>query len=363
LRPESAAEARQVAAWLGARGIAHETLGWAGDKPTTGIQEAARTARYRLLAEWCAARGVLHLMTAHQREDQAETYLIRRRAGSGVDGLAGMSAVRELAGCRLARPLLDVPRTRLAAFLNEERQPFVDDPSNRNPAFERSRLRGQTDASVDAAGRETKRCAEARIAREGALDALLARCVSLHPAGFAVIDPGVLRAAPDELAQRLLTRVTGCIGALRYPPRRERVARLRAALASAPGRGRTLGGCRFVFWRGRILVLRELAAAAPPVRLEGGKEVWWDRRFVAALSDAATAPLTLGYLGSRAYEHDESTAALPRLLRPILPAAWDETGLVTVPHLASGSDPGGAGGLRVAFCPANPLTGAGFTVV
>src|SRR5205823_2951019 len=109
LRPESAGEARIVAGWLAARGMAHEILVWSGDKPATGIQEAAREARYALLAGWCRAHGILHLLTAHHREDQAETYLIRRRAGSGVDGLAAMSAVRELPGCRIVRPLLSVP--------------------------------------------------------------------------------------------------------------------------------------------------------------------------------------------------------------------------------------------------------------
>jgi tRNA(Ile)-lysidine synthase len=149
LRPESAAEARIVAAWLAARGIPHETLVWQGAKPASGIQEAAREARYRLLSEWCRARGILHLFTAHHREDQVETYLIRRRAGSGPDGLAAMSAVRELSGCRLVRPLLAVPRGRLAALLAAEGQPFLRDPSNANPAFERARLRLQPDAGAN----------------------------------------------------------------------------------------------------------------------------------------------------------------------------------------------------------------------
>ena len=96
LRRESADEARTVASWLGARAIPHETLCWVGPKPTGGIQEVAREARYRLLTAWCRDHFCLHLLTAHHLEDQIETHLIRRHAGSGVDGLAGMSAVREL---------------------------------------------------------------------------------------------------------------------------------------------------------------------------------------------------------------------------------------------------------------------------
>jgi tRNA(Ile)-lysidine synthase len=124
LRPESAAEARQLGTWLAARGIPHAILAWQDAKPFSGVQEAARAARYRLLGEWCVARGCLHLLTAHHREDQAETYLIRRRAGSGPDGLAAMAAVRELPGLRLVRPLLGVARARLAVLLDNEGQSY-----------------------------------------------------------------------------------------------------------------------------------------------------------------------------------------------------------------------------------------------
>ncbi|MGE5269322.1 MAG: tRNA lysidine(34) synthetase, partial [Thiohalocapsa sp.] len=63
LRPESGAEAAIVAGWLTTHGIAAEILRWDGMKPATGVQEAAREARYRLLAEWCRVHGVLHLVT------------------------------------------------------------------------------------------------------------------------------------------------------------------------------------------------------------------------------------------------------------------------------------------------------------
>ena len=367
LRPQSAAEARSVAGWLAARGIAHDTVRWLGDKPTSGIQAAARAARYDLLAAWCRAHGILHLLTAHHRDDQVETHLIRRRAGSGIDGLAGMSAVRELAGCRLVRPLLSVPRTRLLALLEAERQPFLRDPSNFDPAFERARLRAEA-AAGDGSEWETalaalRDCGHRRIAREHALAALLARAVALHPAGFAVIDRAALAAADDESVERLLGRVALCFGAPRYPPRRARLARLRSFLAAAPERARTLGGCRFVPWRGRLLVMRELAAAAPPLRLEPGARLVWDRRFAVTLAPDAATGFTLDYLGRHgAAPIERRGGGLPRLVYPVLPALWDEQGLAAVPHL--GYRRAGVGALPLlAFCPDSALTTAGFTVV
>src|SRR4051794_33298691 len=268
LRPGSADEARIVASWLAARAISHRILRWTGAKPGSGIQEAAREARYRLLACWCRKQGCLHLFTAHHLQDQIETYLIRRCAGSFIDGLAGMSAVRELEGCRLVRPLLAVSRERLAALLDAEGQKFLRDPSNLNPVFERARLRSTlADGSpsppsgerVRGAAAEIRACGRERIAREQVLDRLMARAVWLHPAGFGVLDPASLAAADPDIGARLLSRVVLCLGGLRYPARTARLARLLMTLLQELGRAHTLGGCWFVPWRGRLLVLRELA--------------------------------------------------------------------------------------------------------
>ena len=367
---ESAAEAQTVAGWLAARGIAHEVLVWAGDKPATGIQEAARAARYRLLAAWCVAHGCLHLLTAHHREDQAETYLIRRRAGSGVDGLAGMAAVRELRGLRLVRPLLGTAKARLAAFLDGEGQDYVRDPSNRDPAFERARLRLAA-PEIEPALAAVNAAAAARIARERTLAALLARAVALHPAGFALIDPQPIIAA-GELGELALGRIAGAIGGgggvAAYPLRRARLARLRAGLAAAPQRARTLGGCRFVPWRGRVLVLRETARAEPPLTLAPGMSALWDRRFAARLSPAAPAPLNLGFLGSdgvAALGHDAIAAdnPLPRLIFPALPAWRDAAGEVVAAPYIGLRRATAAGVAALVFRPAVPLSGVGFTVV
>jgi tRNA(Ile)-lysidine synthase len=365
LRPESAEEAQAVAGWVAARGVEHHVLAWSGPKPATGIQEAARAARYGLLTDWCRAEGCLHLLTAHHREDQAETYLIRKRAGSGIDGLAGMSALRELTGVRLVRPLLAVPKARLAAFLETERQPFLTDPSNRNPLFERARLRRDTAMKdIERVTAELRDYGRQRIARERQLDRLLGSAVTLHPAGFAIIDPAAIEHAEAELGDRLLGRVALCIGGSAYPLRRERVSRLRAGLVECSERARTLGSCRFIPWRGQLLVIRELSRAAPPIRLIPGTELFWDRRFGVTAPPHTPSKLMLGYLGQSGMRPvvNRDDGGLPRLVHPVLPALWDDAGLIAVPHL--GYFQAGATDLpRIAFHPVNRLTHAGFTVV
>jgi tRNA(Ile)-lysidine synthase len=347
LRPESADEVRQLGFWLTARGIRHEVLVWAGAKPATGIEAAARMARYRLLEGWCRRWGCLHLLTAHHRDDQRETHLIRRRAGSGPDGLAGMSAVRELGDCRLLRPLLGIAKSRLAAVLARERQPAITDPSNLDPAFARARLRlGDAAPALPAVKRaHATTCLAAfgrmRQAREHARDRLLARAVMLHPAGFAALEREPLRDAPPEIADLALAALVTMLGGRCYAPRHKRVARLRAALTGGDPDppGRTLGGCRFVPWRGRVLVLREAAAAEGMVQLAPGTAMIWDRRFRVSLAADAAGEVGLDYLGTEGAAElarqvsDPRRSGLPLLLHPVLPTVWDQVGVAAVPAL------------------------------
>ena len=370
LRPDSGDEIRRLHGWLAARAIRHEILAWSAYKPPTGIQEAARAARYQLLAEWCREHGCLHLLTAHQREDQAETHLIRRSASSGADGLAGMSAIREFADCRILRPLLGVAKARLVALLDTERQPFITDPSNRDTTFQRSWLRradalpvGEDFATLLSGIREF---GHERVAHERNCARLLARTVVLHSAGFAVLDPG-LALAPSDIAERAFQAIVGAVGGKPYPARRERIARLRGVLAGAAHRGHTLGGCRFVHWRQRILVLRERAGAAGPVRLAPGTSLLWDRRFSVVLPATAVGTVTVGYLGRSGVvalnrHRLEMRGGLPRLIYPILPAVWDQEGIAAVPHLGYRRE-GAAALPEFNYRPINPLTRAGFTVV
>src|SRR3954468_12620068 len=113
LRREAAREARDVKRLAKTLDLPHRTLRWTGAKPKTGLPAAARDARYRLLAKAARAAGATHVLTAHTQDDQAETLLMRMSRGSGIAGLGAMPRQSQREGVVVARPLLQVPKTRL----------------------------------------------------------------------------------------------------------------------------------------------------------------------------------------------------------------------------------------------------------
>ena len=102
LRKESKREAAAVARLARKLKVAHRTLRWRGRKPKTGLQQAARAARYRLLAEAARKARASHILTAHTLDDQAETVLIRMTPRQRADGAGGDAAGAPLPTARRA---------------------------------------------------------------------------------------------------------------------------------------------------------------------------------------------------------------------------------------------------------------------
>lgn len=252
LRPESAAEATMVARVCADRGFAHRTLSWDGEKPRAGLQEAAREARYRLLIAEARRLGASHLVTAHHRDDQAETVLMRLARGSGIGGLAAMRPLVQIApDVVLTRPLLALPKDVLADVVRAEGLTPVDDPSNRDPRFERARMRRAV------AARAILGLSDARLARlaerASRADAALEQIAAARYAALAssagkdtLVLPRDLFADPEEVVLRVLrTAIANCAGET-APLRLERLETLVAGLVGARAKGlgvrRTLGG-------------------------------------------------------------------------------------------------------------------------
>jgi tRNA(Ile)-lysidine synthase len=335
-------------------------------------------------------RGLLHLALGHHLDDQAETFLLRLGRGSGVDGLAAMAPIVELPALRLLRPLLGLPKARLEATLWARGLSWVEDPTNRDPAQARVRLRrllpglareGLTAARLAAAAEHLGR---ARAALEQELARLLVRAVALDPAGFAWVDPAPLVAAPAELGLRALARVLITVGGAEYGPRLESLERLHGRISAGLTAGATLGGCRVLRQQGRLLVVRE-ARNLPVIRLESGQKLLWDGRFEVALRRAGgrgaavglEPELELGPLGGprggpwgdagwaevRAAAPAAVTARIPALARAALPALRDRRGVLAVPHLSYRRPDSAITWLKSCrFRPKNVLLNSAFTV-
>ncbi len=277
LRKNSAAEARAVAALAKKLGVSHRTLHWNGRKPKTGLQEAARAMRYRLLTEAAKKTGARHILTAHTLDDQAETMIFRLARGSGLTGLAAMARVTPLPSdgqgeVSLVRPLLETPKARLIATLKAARIKFADDPSNRDPRFTRARLReimpvlvkeGLTAERLAVLARRLRR-ADAAI--ETAVAEAANNVVLSHwqDEEAVVFESRRFAELPQEVALRLLGRAIahrGDEGPVELAKLEALYGDLAAAIADLPRFRRTLAGALVVCEGGRVSVQR-----APPRR-------------------------------------------------------------------------------------------------
>jgi tRNA(Ile)-lysidine synthase len=276
LRPQAGREAAAVKRLARQLGIEHRTLRWRGDKPHTGVQEAARRARYDLLAHAARREGFAHILTGHTLDDQAETVLFRLARGSGLSGLTGMAYALPLpagdGSIFLVRPLLHIPKARLLATLKVAGIAYAEDPTNRDPRFMRARLREFMPAlareGLDAHGlaRLAMRLRRAEATIEFAVNA--AREALAPPPwperGPIVFEAERFAALPAEVALRLLGRAIAHTGD-EGPVELGKLEALYAALRQARTLRRTLAGA-LVSRGGERLTVERAPARRTPAR-------------------------------------------------------------------------------------------------
>lgn len=377
LRSGSTGEARQVGAWMNALSIDHHVLPWEGPKPTNAIQNHARRARYRLLMDWCRKAEVFHLLLGHHLRDQAETVAMRIARGSGTAGLAAMAGVVEMPAVRLLRPLLETAPMRLRALLARRGQEWIEDPSNDDLRYTRTAVRsaligqGRTQAALS---RLAGRMARRRVSHDLAAARALARCVRLHPAGFAWVDPAGLMKEPRSIGLRALQNLIGCLGGGTYSPSLTKMTRIfDTVIRHREAESGNLGGCRVLWLNSDVLICREERNLPVPQAAEPDRVLMWDDRFAIRFNSHPCQeqpsrrlmplgrPGLLQVAGICPWVRHHP---IPKPARTTLPALVDEAGVFSVPHLGfrrrtrsdSAPDLDFAG---LVFRPTNPLAGAG----
>lgn len=231
-------------------------------------ESAARTARYRWLARVAVQTGAAVCVTGHTRDDQAETVLLRLVRGTGARGAAGMEcdapwpvATRGGAALRVLRPLLEVSRAEVEAYLAALRVEAARDPSNESREYARNRVRHDVLPRLAEVNAEAAAHLAAFAAREREDDAALAVWAERWLTEQASVSEGSVAMPRDELlrlppavARRVLAGAGARLGIALGQAQIEALERL----AGGAGRQVTLPGA-LAERRGIVLRMRRNA--------------------------------------------------------------------------------------------------------
>ena len=351
LRARSDIEAQAVAEIAAQFGLPHTTLQWNGDKPATGIPDAARAARYALLDEHARTLSggeSAAIVTAHHQDDQAETIFMRLLRGGGVSALAAMPIERALARdthVRLVRPLLTFAKSRLIASLANRGISWFDDPSNDNATFERVRVRQTLAAAQISASPLATAARRMRDADDGLRFAATSFAQSIgfltEHAIYARCDRQAFDNGPVILRQIILDRAIAHFGgATRAPDLSELEALAQRFVNCAPFTV-TLGGAVISAGSRYVRVWREPARiTAAAATLRSGPAVPWDGRFMVGFEGRGVA-ITVKPLGPSHQDHSGALGLrtalkdVPRAAFAGLPAFYAGEALIGVPILTN----------------------------
>lgn len=259
LRPTSAQEADYVAKIMNQYGIEHHILVWEGTKPATGIEEAARDARYKLISDWCKQHQTSVLMTAHHQEDQAETFFMRLQRGSGLDGLCGMRESGILNEIRILRPLLQTSKAELKAYLQQKNIHWIEDETNNSDCFMRGRLRKfmpefchKTKINIPLICETMQRLQSSQSLLNKITDETIQKHFRLwQNAGYSCRYETWQTFHP-EIKFRVLSLICKQIGKLNYIPRAKNIISLIDKLNHTDFKSATLGNCEIILYNKNI---------------------------------------------------------------------------------------------------------------
>ena len=192
--------------------------------PHTGVEEAARRERYRLLSDEADQAGARVIATAHHRDDQAETVLLHLLRGSGLRGAAGMAEIAPVpvAGVRdishqgedqrprLWRPLLSESRQEMLAYLEKRGLTSLHDPSNDDVTLRRNALRHRAipelEATFPGAAAALARFAAIAAEEDRLLEAMAERALTRMVGPGHIMRLDALGEQPRALQRRILRR-------------------------------------------------------------------------------------------------------------------------------------------------------------
>jgi len=330
LRPESRAEAEMVADHCRKMGVTHDILTWQKREGAGNLAAAARDGRYGLMAGWARENGIGGIVVGHTIDDSAENFLMRLGRAAGIDGLAAMKPVFERDGMTWARPLWQQSRAALRSYLRRHNITWVDDPSNDDPKYLRTKARAilpqLADVGIDAQG--LHHTAVALRQAQAALAQYTRQEAEKHlrqDAGDVLIPLTFPPDVPEDIVRRLTAAALQWVGSAPYPPRKIFAGILAQGMAQQSQM--TLAGCLITRHHDHYRITREYNAVKDAVTPLG---VAWDKRW--QLEGPPQTGLEVRALGEAVAEiPDWRETGVPRRSLMASPAVWQGETLMAAP--------------------------------
>lgn len=306
LNPQSADWTRSCAAHAARLGVGFDALAWTGEKPTTGLPAAARSARHRLLAQAARRAGARVILVGHTADDVLEARTMRAR-GSTTPEPAEWSpspAWPEGRGLFILRPLLSLSRAEIRDWLAARGESWIDDPANEDTRFARAHARLEP------------------LPTEPPAPAAPVADLAAKVTGDADIGLALPRRAAE--APRLLGMAVLCAGGGERPPERERLRRLAARIGGGEAFAAVLAGARIEAKGGEARLYREAGEAGrgglEPLGLAAGETAVWDGRYEITSQGAAEVRALAGLSRRLPDDQRQRLAAFAPAARRALPA-------------------------------------------
>jgi tRNA(Ile)-lysidine synthase len=167
-------------------------------------------------------------MTGHQKNDQAENFIIRADHGSGVYGLSGIASISKINGVKVVRPLLNFTKQELQDFLKAKKIKWIEDPSNQNDLFTRVRVRkflNQYPDWIEKLANVSKNLSKTKDAIEYMVNKSMSEIVDNSEQGV-LIKLEAFNMLPQEIRFRMLSRILQNVSGEAKPARAERIENL-----------------------------------------------------------------------------------------------------------------------------------------
>jgi len=227
------------------------------------IQSQARSIRYNLLTIFCKKKRIKTILTAHNLEDQVETFFIRLSRGSGLQGLSSMKQMNKISTkISLARPLLDFKKIQLIKISKVIFGKYYKDPTNQDTKYLRTRIRNLKESlensgiNYDQIIKSIKNLASSRDTIELYFNKIYKQIVKKKKTKIS-INFNNFNSLNNEMKMRVLKQSIKDLTNTYYSPRSKKILNLAEQIDCRKEVNRTLGGCAIYKEKNYIILKKE----------------------------------------------------------------------------------------------------------